>query len=65
MPAIYAHLRFGEEVAKTLPAPFTELIKRFPEAFHLGTQGPDILISCTAYMRYVCVCVWWYTQAFV
>lgn len=43
MPAIYAHLRFGEEVAKTLPVPFTELIERFPEAFHLGTQGPDIL----------------------
>ena len=43
MPALYAHLRFGEEVAKTLPSPYTELITRFPEAFALGTQGPDIL----------------------
>lgn len=43
MPAIYAHLRFGEEVAKTLPSPYTDLINRFPEAFALGTQGPDIL----------------------
>ena len=43
MPAIYAHLRFGEEVAKTLPTPYTELIGQFPEAFALGTQGPDIL----------------------
>ena len=43
MPAIYAHLRFGEEVAKTLPAPYVSLIERFPEAFALGTQGPDIL----------------------
>ena len=43
MPALYAHLRFGEEVAKTLPTPYTEMIARFPEAFALGTQGPDIL----------------------
>ena len=43
MPALYAHLRFGEEVAKTLPSPYTELLTRFPEAFALGTQGPDIL----------------------
>ena len=43
MPAIYAHLRFGEEVAKTLPTPYTQLIGEFPEAFALGTQGPDIL----------------------
>ena len=43
MPAVYAHIRFGEEVAKNLPMPHTNLIERFPEAFHLGTQGPDIL----------------------
>jgi hypothetical protein len=43
MPALYAHLRFGEEVAMTLPAAYTALIERFPEAFALGTQGPDIL----------------------
>ena len=43
MPALYAHLRFGEEVAKTLPTAYTSLIERFPEAFALGTQGPDIL----------------------
>ena len=43
MPALYAHLRFGEEVVKALPSPYTSLIERFPEAFALGTQGPDIL----------------------
>lgn len=43
MPALHAHLRFGEEVAKTLPGPYTKAIERFPEAFALGTQGPDIL----------------------
>ena len=43
MPAIYAHLRFGEEVAKLLPAPYKQLIQAYPEAFALGTQGPDVL----------------------
>ncbi|MBQ8322936.1 MAG: zinc dependent phospholipase C family protein [Clostridia bacterium] len=43
MPALYAHLRFGEEVSKTLPAPLQDLVKKYPEAFALGTQGPDIL----------------------
>ena len=43
MPAIYAHLRFGEEVTKTLPDSLLKTIDRYPEAFALGTQGPDIL----------------------
>ncbi len=43
MPALYAHLRFGEEVAKLLPTPYKQLIQAYPEAFALGTQGPDIL----------------------
>lgn len=43
MPALYAHLRFGEEVSKTLPEAYTRLIAQYPEAFALGTQGPDIL----------------------
>lgn len=43
MPALYAHLRFGEEVAKTLPEAYQQHIQQYPEAFALGTQGPDIL----------------------
>lgn len=43
MPALYAHLRFGEEVAKTLPAPLSSILERYPESFHLGTQGADVL----------------------
>ena len=43
MPALYAHLRFGEEVYKTLPDNYKRLIECYPEAFSLGTQGPDIL----------------------
>lgn len=43
MPAFYAHKHFGEAVLKTLPHAFRENLKKFPEAFYLGTQGPDIL----------------------
>lgn len=43
MPAIYAHLRFGQETLRYLPSPFPYLIRHYPEAFLLGTQGPDIL----------------------
>ena len=43
MPALYAHLRFGEETAKLLPAELLSLTEKYPEAFALGTQGPDIL----------------------
>lgn len=42
MPALYAHLRFGEEVLRYLPSPFPALIRRYPEAFAIGTQGPDV-----------------------
>ncbi len=43
MPAVYAHLQYGNEVAKSLPPILGALIEKYPEAFALGTQGPDIL----------------------
>lgn len=43
MPALYTHLRFGEKVQSTLPPAFQALLEQYPEAFALGTQGPDIL----------------------
>ncbi len=43
MPALYAHIRFGEEVLKVLPPYFSAYAEQYPEAFALGTQGPDIL----------------------
>ena len=43
MPALYTHLRFGRKVLSALPEVYTKAIKRYPEAFALGTQGPDIL----------------------
>ena len=43
MPALYAHKRFGEEVIANLPPSFADIIQKYPTAFYLGTQGPDIL----------------------
>ncbi|MBO4939651.1 MAG: zinc dependent phospholipase C family protein [Clostridia bacterium] len=43
MPALYAHLRFGEEVLRYLPSPLPALIRQYPEAYAIGTQGPDVL----------------------
>ncbi len=43
MPALYAHLRFGEQVLQTLPDNLQSILREYPQAFALGTQGPDIL----------------------
>jgi len=43
MPALYSHYRFGEEVLKNLPDCFSAHVENYPQAFALGTQGPDIL----------------------
>ena len=43
MPAIYTHVRFGEEVLSVLPANLTAVIEKHKESFYLGTQGPDLL----------------------
>ena len=43
MPSVYAHLRFGKEVKKGLPPYLSNCIESYPEAFALGTQGPDLL----------------------
>ena len=43
MPALYTHYRFGKAVEKELPAPLQETLADYPQAFALGTQGPDIL----------------------
>lgn len=43
MPAIYAHNRFGEAVISKLPKKLLDILNQYPEALHLGFQGPDIL----------------------
>jgi len=43
MPAIFTHIRFGEEVVKTLPPALKTLAQTHTQCFDLGTQGPDLL----------------------
>lgn len=43
MPAIYTHVRFGEEVLKVLPPHLATLAETHKQCFYLGTQGPDLL----------------------
>ena len=43
MPAIYAHITFGREVLKSLPAPVQNTIEEHFDAFALGVHGPDPL----------------------
>ena len=43
MPAAYAHISFGREVLKALPAPLQTLIEEHFDAFALGVHGPDLL----------------------
>ncbi len=51
MPAIFTHIRFGKEVAATLPTELREVIERNPAPFYLGTQGPDILFYHKPFKR--------------
>lgn len=41
LPSVYAHFRFGDQAAKTLPEPLRRSIQRFPQLFSLGVHGPD------------------------
>lgn len=51
MPAMYAHLRFGQEVRKLLPSHLNEMIQPFQAAFDIGLQGPDILFFYQPYKK--------------
>lgn len=51
MPAIYAHHAFGREVKKKLPALEKALIRKYPEYFEIGLQGPDILFFYRFYEK--------------
>lgn len=42
MPALYAHNRFGADVAKRLDGEVKEIVKRYYTQFRIGLQGPDI-----------------------
>lgn len=43
MPALYAHDRFGKEVAGKMDGELKEIISKYYKQFRIGLQGPDIL----------------------
>lgn len=43
MPCIYAHDSFGKRVAALLPEELQQIIKKYPDEFNAGLQGPDFL----------------------
>lgn len=49
MPSLYAHNKFGKLVIKNLPVEYKEIIRRYPNSFRLGLQGPDYLFFYRAF----------------
>ena len=49
MPSLYAHNKFGKLVIKNLPVEYKEIIRRYPNSFRLGLQGPDSLFFYRAF----------------
>ncbi len=43
MPAIYAHDRFGADVAERLNPELKDIIRKYPAPYAVGLQGPDLL----------------------
>ena len=43
MPALYAHNKFGKLVIPKLSDTMKNSIKKYPDAFRIGLQGPDFL----------------------
>lgn len=39
LPSFYAHARFGQQAAQSIPEQLT--VQRFPQLFHVGCYGPD------------------------
>ncbi len=51
MPCIYAHDSFGKKVTKRLPEEIQLIIKKYPNEFQIGLQGPDFLFFYHPLMR--------------
>ena len=43
MPSLYAHNKFGKLVIPKLPEKLKKTIKKYPDSFRIGLQGPDFL----------------------
>ena len=68
MPALYAHNKFGKLVIPKLPSTIKETVRKYPNEFRMGLQGPDFLffyltrkditkmaLQCTTAM---CILLW-------
>lgn len=48
MPTSYAHYKFGQEVKNRLSGEVADIVKEYPQLFHLGLHGPDLLFYYNA-----------------
>lgn len=50
MPSIYAHNKFGKKVLSRLDDSCKEAVKKYPNQFRIGLQGPDYLFFYLPYI---------------
>ena len=48
MPTSYAHYKFGQEVKEKLSKDILTIINEYPQLYHLGLHGPDLLFYYNA-----------------
>ena len=48
MPTSYAHYKFGQEVKEKLSGEILDIVEEYPQLFHLGLHGPDLLFYYNA-----------------
>ena len=53
MPAIYAHDRFGAEVAERLDGELKQIVEKYYTQYEIGLQGPDIFFFYRPWSRNV------------
>ena len=51
MPSIYAHNKFGKLVIPNLSREMKAVIKKYPNSFRIGLQGPDFLFFYRAFSK--------------
>lgn len=51
MPSLYAHHTFGRNVFQGLPEHLKSVIRKYPDAFKAGLQGPDFLFFYRPFFR--------------
>mgnify|MGYP001782027079 CR=1 FL=1 len=49
MPSTYAHNKFGKLVIAKLSGDTKDIIRKFPDSFRIGLQGPDFLFFYRAF----------------